>query len=92
MVRRMFCELYSYIPQPPVKKQKRGGTYSEQKLVEIREEFPDHFFGGKTPSMKECEKFLQKYPHPEKGRTAQDIQDKAKRMIDAEGKPRKKKK
>ena len=48
-------------------------------------------FWGETPSMKECEKFLQKYPHPEKGRTAQDIQDKAKRMIGAEGKPRKKK-
>ena len=78
MVRRMSCELYSYILQPPVKKQKRGGTYSEQELVEIREEFPDHVFGVNTPSMKECENFLQNYPHPEKGQTAQDIQDEAK--------------
>ena len=81
-----------FSPQPPAKKTKRGGAFTEPEVAELEGHFHDHIEWGKTPSISACRDFLELYPHPEKGRIAHDIQDKMKRIIsEAKGKDKRKK-
>ena len=54
------------LPQPPAKKTKRGGAFTEQEVAEMEDHFGDHIEWGQTPTTSSCQDFLELHPHPEK--------------------------
>jgi hypothetical protein len=77
----LFTLCIKFLPQPPIKRVKRGGPFTQQEVKEMKDYFAENIVWGKTPSSSACVAFLELYPHPEKGRIAHDIQDKMKRLI-----------
>ena len=63
--------------QPPAKKIKRGGGFTEQEVAELEDHYGDHIEWGQTPTISACRGILELHPHPEK---AHDIQYKIKRI------------